>query len=184
MGMAVGATTSIRRSNVIKAITIKQPFASLIMLGEKEYETRQWTPRGLRGGDWLAIHAGSDKKEYAHTQYDSRFIDALARHGVSWGTLPFGALLGVARYLGATAGYVLHRHISDQEYAFGYYGAGQYGWRLGAILTLPHPVILRGQQGIWQIGDIAIEAALKTLITTGTPAHLAAVAHPSASALR
>ena len=42
----------------MKAITILQPYASLIVAGAKQYETRSWdTPyRGI-----IAIHAGKNK---------------------------------------------------------------------------------------------------------------------------
>ena len=50
----------------MKAITILQPYASLIVAGAKQYETRSWdTPyRGI-----IAIHAGKNKPfEYGGTR--------------------------------------------------------------------------------------------------------------------
>ncbi|KQO04623.1 hypothetical protein ASF12_13925 [Paenibacillus sp. Leaf72] len=42
----------------MKAITIIQPWATLIAIGAKQYETRGWSTKH-RGA--LAIHAGSQK---------------------------------------------------------------------------------------------------------------------------
>lgn len=41
---------------IIKAITLHQPWATLIALGFKTFETRSWAT--LAVGDPLAIHAG------------------------------------------------------------------------------------------------------------------------------
>lgn len=41
------------------ALTVLQPWASLLVLGIKNIENRKWaSPKGLRPGSWLAIHAG------------------------------------------------------------------------------------------------------------------------------
>jgi len=55
----------------MKALTISQPYASLIASGEKWVENRSW-PTGYRGP--LAIHAGKgtqylDRRELAEIDY-------------------------------------------------------------------------------------------------------------------
>lgn len=62
------------------AITLHQPYATLMMLGRKSYETRTWAPRQHISDSptRLAIHAGKS---------------AAARHvceefGLEWATLP------------------------------------------------------------------------------------------------
>ena len=44
---------------ILKALTIIEPWASLIVLGAKQYETRSWPPRDNWRG-LMAIHAGSN----------------------------------------------------------------------------------------------------------------------------
>lgn len=73
----------------MKAITIRQPWATLIALGEKHFETRSWQTK-YRGK--LAIHAGKmiDKKAC-----ENMFIkETLAKHGIlSYKELPTGVVL-------------------------------------------------------------------------------------------
>ena len=55
---------------VIKALTIRQPWASLIMSGQKDVENRSWLPpKGYRGK--VLVHAGlarnrADDEQYRH----------------------------------------------------------------------------------------------------------------------
>jgi activating signal cointegrator 1 len=69
----------------MKAITIIQPWATLIALGEKKFETRSWATKH-RGP--LAIHAGKkiDKEVCQHEEIRA----ALARHGYTVDNLPAG----------------------------------------------------------------------------------------------
>lgn len=41
------------------ALTLTQPWASLVVLGEKRYETRSWRPPAARIGERIAIHAAA-----------------------------------------------------------------------------------------------------------------------------
>lgn len=65
----------------MKAITVCQPYASLIAIGDKLVENRQWATR-YRGP--LAIHAGKSRKMLR--RYDDLLPDPM----------PFGAIVGVA----------------------------------------------------------------------------------------
>jgi hypothetical protein len=79
----------------MKAITIHQPWATLIVAGEKRYETRSWQTahRGL-----LAVHAARKFTEDMRTLIGmDPFFQALARHGITKPEqLPKGAVIGVA----------------------------------------------------------------------------------------
>ncbi|MEK3688583.1 ASCH domain-containing protein [Paenibacillus sp. FSL R10-2736] len=75
----------------MKCLTIRQPWATLIALGEKQIETRSW-PTSYRGD--LAIHAGMqvDKAICKTEPYQS----VLARHGYTADNLPSGVILAPA----------------------------------------------------------------------------------------
>jgi hypothetical protein len=80
----------------MKAITILQPFASLIACGAKKIETRSW-PTKYRGP--IAIHAGA--KPLDTTSYFDRelyrFCDALGLPDIySFTQLPHGAVIAIA----------------------------------------------------------------------------------------
>lgn len=74
-----------------KAMTVHQPFAQLLILGEKKYEVRSWKycPK-FRG--WVAIHAGKkwDEPQQATHTY-------LAQHGAGLPAISetiFSAIIG------------------------------------------------------------------------------------------
>lgn len=134
----------------MKAITLHQPWASLIVAGEKQYETRGWQPRGLQVGDLLAIHAG--KKWDAATQQSwyalqQRYPAACAVVGAD---LPRGAIVGIVRFMGVKQMTVSFLQAqSPQELAVGNWKPGRYAWQLEVVEKFAVPIPARGAQGIW-----------------------------------
>lgn len=143
---------------MIKAITIKQPWATLIALGEKKFETRSW-PTKHRGP--VAIHAGKavDKRAY------NQFAEILAKHGFhSMEDLPSGAVIATATIVDC------HRvienptqtsaltdkgiTISEQEFQMGYYGIDYCAWELNSIHKLTTPLPAKGKLSLWQFPDL------------------------------
>lgn len=132
----------------IPAITIWQPFASLIAFGEKTYETRAWktTYRGP-----LAIHAALGTPSTRNRLPLGRDVwDALERHSVMLGQLPTGAIVCEVELLDCELTGAIVPWISEKEKAFGDYGAGRYAWRLKVTSVYKPPVPARGRQGIWE----------------------------------
>ncbi len=118
----------------MKAITIKQPWATLIALGEKKFETRSWQTK-YRGP--LAIHAGKSVDKEACE--DSWIKGLLAEHGItSWKQLPTGVVLATTELvdchkIGLRVGYVVATtgpDIHGYEFVLGDYTEGRYAWEL------------------------------------------------------
>ncbi|BFH15862.1 ASCH domain-containing protein [Paenibacillus melissococcoides] len=144
----------------MKAITIIQPWATLIALGAKQFETRSWATK--HRGD-LAIHAGKQIDREACEQEPFRSV--LARHGYTADNLPTGAVVAVCRIVDCwevsrclRGDVVLEKDggntmredpIGKQEEAFGWYDDGRYAWDLIQIRQLPKPIPAKGQQGLW-----------------------------------
>nr|WP_276561890.1 ASCH domain-containing protein [Brevibacillus halotolerans] len=137
----------------VKAITIHQPWATLIALGEKEFETRGWRTK-YRGE--LAIHAGKKVDKDACKQEPFRSV--LAKYGLTADDLPTGAIvatclitecLQVKAHSGvyALAGDSNHR-IEGNEYAFGWYELGRFAWKLTNVKQIER-ISVRGKQGLW-----------------------------------
>lgn len=150
----------------MKAITIIQPWATLIALGEKRFETRSWATRH-RGE--IAIHAGKklDKKICRREPFRS----ALAEHGYTESNLPTGAVIAIADLLGCYAisrpcgeeesvwlegngqlvecGRVSPTAREEREYVFGDYRDGRYAWEMADVQILREPVLAKGMQGLW-----------------------------------
>jgi len=102
---------------LLRAITIRQPWASLIMAGIKPVENRTWktTHRGV-----LVIHAGRNEAK------------AMTEHGDRLEDFPNGALIGTVRVVDCV-------RDSDSEWAI----PGQWHW----ILADPRPCRPRPAKG-------------------------------------
>lgn len=139
----------------MKAITIKQPWASLIVLGEKRFETRSWQTK-YRGP--LAIHAGKSVDKEACK--DPWIKGVLKECGItSYKDLPTGVVLATVELVDcykveATLGYasVLSKGktVDGLEVAFGDYTEGRYAWELGNLQVLPLPIVAKGQLSLWE----------------------------------
>ena len=116
----------------MKALTLRQPYASLVARDQKQYETRSWSTsyRGL-----LAVHAG---------KYDD-----------GWGDdLPRGAIVAVVNLANVhhTDGLLA---LSKWEREVGDFSPGRYAWELTDVVKLDKPIPCRGAQGLWTpSGDI------------------------------
>ncbi|WP_339193155.1 ASCH domain-containing protein [Paenibacillus sp. FSL W8-1287] len=137
----------------MKAITIIQPWATLIALGEKQFETRSWATKH-RGE--LAIHAG--KKIDREACQTEPIRSTLARYGLTADNLITGAVVAIVTLKDClqsvdtwTDGYVLENgsYVYPPEYEFGDFTPGRYGWLLSNVRWLPDPFPAKGQQGLW-----------------------------------
>ncbi|QIX61841.1 ASCH domain-containing protein [Hymenobacter sp. BT18] len=135
----------------MKAISLLQPWASLIFLGYKHYETRSWNT-SYRGD--LAIHASLGKpaeaRRIAATCPEISAI--LERHGLTFDTLPRGAVLGTCE-LADTHKTDDLRGLSITELACGDYGPGRYAWRLIAPFVCAKPVPCKGALSLWVVPE-------------------------------
>ncbi|MNN34183.1 hypothetical protein D3C81_1479780 [compost metagenome] len=139
----------------MKAITIIQPFATLVALEEKRLETRSWFTK-YRGP--LAIHAGKkiDKKICQQEPYKS----ILTKYGFTADNLPTGAVLAVCQLKDCHQVVMdMQDHamldnnsiVTDQEYLFGDYSLGRFAWQLTDMMRLQEPIEINGKQGLWNL---------------------------------
>lgn len=148
----------------MKAITLTQPWATLVACGEKRIETRSWYTH-YRGP--IAIHAAQRFPSWA--QDFARACDpcreALKRQltsrnigGDKWPHyLPLGAVVGFAvlEAVGPTETiFDVSRAWSPpldtpQERSLGDYTPGRYAWLLNHIVPLVPPIEAKGARGLW-----------------------------------
>ena len=162
----------------INAITVREPYASLLMLGAKRIETRSWPAPASAIGQRIAIHAAKGLTiDELWTCYEDSFFDVLTAGGVrlpEQGLLDRSPKAALAAAFLATRGCIvatatLHacRRMPDVSYRemrgmleragfpeheleFGDFSPGRYGWIVTDVERLAVPVPARGQQGIWQ----------------------------------
>lgn len=128
----------------MKALTLTQPWASLVMSGDKRIETRSWST-AYRGP--LAIHAAkgwdADARWFA-SQVCGRIL-------LGWDLpedLPRGAVLGTVELLDVQPTWALNP--SERERFFGDYSPGRWGWIFGDFRNFAQPVLARGALGLWE----------------------------------
>ena len=125
----------------MKALTLWQPWASLVADGRKEIDTRSWAPpQTLRPGSLFAIHAGGTviKPEFAR------------KFGYLPLRLPRGAALCIVRFVESfrfTAKNVAD--ISAEELTYGDFTPGRWGWRLELVHNFDPPISAKGSRRLW-----------------------------------
>lgn len=141
----------------MKALTLIQPWATLIALGEKKIETRSWKT-SYRGP--LLIHAG--KKIDRDTFNNDPFYSVLYPYGYSvYNKLPTGVIIAKCNlvhcfpieYDDYTNEYALladKQYVEGNEYHFGDYTSGRYAWILENIELLKEPIPAKGQLSLWE----------------------------------
>lgn len=149
---------------VVPAITIWQPWASLIAIGPevKPHETRSWpAPKHLIGKP-IAIHAASKwNRELADLCRMEPYRSVLAAAGYThWRQphsarvmkldgLPLGAVVGVGILEGCSrtedvAG------LTELQRGFGDYSPGRFAWKITRFQEFSPAVPATGAQGIWR----------------------------------
>ncbi len=137
----------------MKAISLLQPWASLVVMGVKTIETRSW---GTKHRGPILIHASMGKAGniFAEEMYFKKYVPAFNK-------LPFGAIIGKATITNVMR--IEHLNMPDEiinrltmeEKAFGDYSEGRYAWILEDHIKFKNPVPARGTLSIWEYpGDI------------------------------
>jgi len=124
----------------MKALTIHQPYASMIALGLKRTEYRTWRTH-YRGP--LAIHAAARKP---HDYAEIGFYDEWMLGPVE--DLPRGAIVAYVELVACVP-----LEIPEEGPPI------EYGWKLADIHPI-EPKPYKGQQGLWNLSTI-IEAKIR-----------------------
>ncbi len=133
---------------------MKQPWASLFVLGETQYETRTWRTH-YRGP--MAIHT-SKKIDLTACSYQ-RVQEMLDKHGYTPSTLPRGVIIGVCHLVNCIkvienniTSAVLEdgRIISGNDLLLGDYRVGGYAWEVSNMYMLKEYIPAKGQLGLWE----------------------------------
>ena len=126
----------------MKVISIKEPFASLIMNGSKKIETRSWKTN-YRGE--LYIHASGKKiaKEYVDNPY---IWSSLKEMKMNYGNIICKGNIVDCIYMDEE---FLEKIKNDHpEYECGHYEIGRYAWVLDDIEIID-PIPAKGKLSIW-----------------------------------
>ena len=148
----------------MKALSIWQPWAQLIARGDKTIETRNWRAPAVQSGTRIAIHAGKKKINYENFVHADRNLLDLVLPMNFWFLAPRGVILATAILSGceqvdadrSNAHNAIYHTSGNREIeaAFGDFRPGRWMWYLDAVDRLTEPIPMRGQQGLFEIGEI------------------------------
>lgn len=129
----------------MKALTVKQPWATLISEGIKKYEFRSWKTN-YRGKILIHAGAGIDKeklKEFKklNLDYPKKRIVAVAE---------IEDCLELTDELN-------DKIIKEKNIAYGNKKRTGYAWKLKNIKKINNPKEINGKLGLWNIDDINID---------------------------
>lgn len=122
----------------MKVLTIKEPWASLIIEGYKNYEFRSWKT-SYRGK--ILIHAG----KRIETEYLERFQEFSLHYEK-------GAIVGEAEL---TDCILVDEELNQKLYEMdpNVYGANHhvknYAWKLENVKKYQNPILISGKLGLW-----------------------------------
>lgn len=127
----------------MKALSIRQPWAELIVQGRKTIELRTWQTH-YRGR--IAIHASQTVRE-----------EACIAYGLDPARVIRGALVGTVELVGISAlDHAAWEALRDQHLSLRNFPGPMFGWRLENPQRLPQPIPMRGRMSLFNVADEVI----------------------------
>ena len=125
----------------MKAITISEPWASMIAHGFKTMETRSW-PTKYRGR--IAIHAGKGKMPSENIPEMIEMLDGDTHPGC---IVAYADIIDCIEITDDIIEQVKENHA---EYISGFYSPGRYAFILDNVEQI-EPIQMKGRQRIWNV---------------------------------
>lgn len=128
----------------MKALTLTQPWATLVALGHKQVETRSWRTQ-YRGP--IAIHAAkgfpASARQFAEVERDFGRIPS---------QLPRGAVVCIIDLVDCRPTEDVALGVSVLEYYLGDYTPGRWAWLFdpASLRVLENPIPARGALSLWE----------------------------------
>ncbi|MBD2386038.1 hypothetical protein [Cylindrospermum sp. FACHB-282] len=131
------------------ALTVREPYATLLSLGIKKFETRDYPIR--HRGD-LVIHAGRNEQEFYMLDEIKKRVTDPRVHRLTVEDLKknLGKALAIANHYNCIC--MDETFISMQnpdELAYGFFSSGRFAWGMKDIRLLINPIPIMGQQKLF-----------------------------------
>lgn len=155
----------------MKALSLTQPWASLVAVGAKRYETRSWYT-GHRGRIAIAAAKGfpGHCRELVSTAPFAAALSGAGYRALADVMAECGSIVAVATIVACVrVDGGLPRDLSglpppaEHEESFGDYTAGRFAWALADVRRLTRPVPAKGALGLWLLPSDLERAVLDQL---------------------
>lgn len=150
MSDPAGSTTP--QPKPLKGLTLTQPWASLIAVGAKEWETRGW-PTGYRGA--VLIHSSrnfpGDAREFAGSH--PLVAPLLPQLRDPFEHIALGCVVAIARLTDCVRTTDLTQdpaRLTELERSVGNFEPGRFAFRFTHVRKL-HPIPWRGALSLWEV---------------------------------
>ena len=141
----------------MKVLSLLQPWATLVMLGAKQFECRSWQTV-YRGP--LLIHASAKKPSkraqlfFEQSEYFKNYINDMDQ-------LPYGSLIAEVQLTQIYKTEWLVQNLEmvsnknwQQEFAFDDYSPNRYAWKFTNPKKLDFFLPLKGTLGLWEYNGL------------------------------
>lgn len=126
---------------LLKVITIKQPWATLIARGYKQYEFRTWQTK-YRGP--LLIHAGKGVDKEALKRFEDLHLDYPKSRIIAKTNLDDCILIDEQ----------FNKQLKNNKVYGSDDKVGIYAWKLSKVEIIDNDEYLKGQLGLWNIENL------------------------------
>ena len=130
----------------MKALSIRQPWAFLVVTGRKTIEIRSWRPRRMKLPQTILVHAGK--------KFDREMAEVF---GITEGLLPKGALLGEVIMTDIVKYETRDRWREDMDEHMNrpdQYLDGLYGFVFRGHALYTHPIPFKGRLNFFEISPL------------------------------
>ena len=137
----------------MKALTLTEPWATLMALHEKTVETRSWKLPAFMIGQKIAVHSGKRFPGWAKELcFEEPFYSSLRTPDgkYSYPELSTGSILCIVKFIGCRFTQDIRGQLTKKEIAFGDYGDGRFAWFTEFVERLEKPVPAIGRLGFWE----------------------------------
>lgn len=146
-------TLQMKAPKILYALSLHNPHATLVMLNEKQWETRSWRPRSMPRRIAIASTAKTPPdyrkllqvENFARAMGDTEMVD-----GCILCTAEVTEIISTTAWLRSHCHRNPTRKVED-EYLFGDYSPRRHAWRLERVIRLESPIPCRGSQGLWHV---------------------------------
>lgn len=174
----------------MKAITIKQPWASLIVHGIKNIENRTWRCPKKYIGQRVLIHASANKRggwTLNNDQAGSLYRSKSVLYRTDFDNLPFGSIIGSVQIVDCVVNHpsiwAEKTEVKVDESGLPYYGDKTYNWVLANPILFKEPILVKGKLSFWDFVGLkevkieflecgSVEIALEDYTTAPFPSFL------------
>lgn len=143
----------------MKAITIKQPWASLIVHGIKDIENRSWACPWKYIGHRVLIHASGKPVEmrnpnsvFTKAQWDSLPVEFQRKIICAEGIVN-SAIIGSVEKIGCSINHP-SKWAEKTDNSKGHYENPIYNWVLANPILFPEPIPTKGKLSFWEYENI------------------------------